>query len=258
MRHFEKKGGLFRELEVRGATLKLTVGRAANDVVAVSMRQRSPAEAKRRLDAWARLALDAGFTELELPPGRFGVVSTLETPTGPGRIRLDGPEDVYFDSPPAGPLPLRIGQRVLVQGVRTDPRLDVEYMAGSKLRARSVLAFPRPRWNQHLAPGADARAQRLLARLSGKALLGHQRRARPLPKDVPCGALIFAFEKGIHRFLKLGHLPDVGTVVWYEPVLTATFQRQGAPPLSCIPEFCERLPPALVRELESRLGLGEP
>ncbi len=185
-------------------------------------------------------------------------MATLEAPSGPGRIRLDGPDDVYFDTDAAAPLSLRIGQRIVAQGVREDPRLRVPYMAASKLRARRVLEFPRVQWEQSpIRPGADSRAQTLLARMSGQALLGHQRRARPLPKDVPCGALIFAFEKGIHRFLKFGRVRDVGTVVFYEPVLTAAFQRQVAPPLTCIPEFCERVPPELARELEQRLGLGE-
>jgi hypothetical protein len=261
MRHFEAKGGLFRELDVRGSTLTLTIGRAAEDVKTMSMKHRSPVEAKRRMDAWARLAIDAGFTELKLPFGKLGSVFRLEKPEGPGRIRLDGGDDVYFDTRPAGPLPLRKGQRVLVQNVRTDPRLEIEYMSWSKLRAGSVLAFPKPEWNQHRPrPGADPETRKLLSRLAGWAIRAEdQERAQPLPADVPCGALIYASKKGIHRFLKRTGPGVTGMVlVLHEPVLTTTFQRKVGRPESSFPEYCERVPPELVRELEARMGLGEP
>src|SRR5262249_30553563 len=121
--------------------------------------------------------------------------------------------------------------------------------------ARRVLPFPK------LAAGTrarrlDAGTRRALLRLAGDALSGKQKRHRPLG-EVPPGALIFAYERGVHRFLRRAKLPRVGTVVLHEPVLTSKLEPQSGEVLSCVPGFCELVPPRLARELAARLGLDD-
>jgi hypothetical protein len=257
-RHFEKPGTLrlFRRVTIRGTVVAVAVGRASEGETTFTIRCRSTGEARRTAETWARRALEAGFAEVELPAGIPGVVRTLEGPSGPGRVRIDACKDVYFAVEACGVAKLRIGQRVVAQGVQRSPGLKVDYLFGSKLEARRVLEFPRidPRRCMP-APDPGARARRTLVTLAGPAILGHQRRAKPLIAAA-AGDLIFAYEKGIHRFLKFGRLPGTGRVVFHEAVLTSGFARQASPVLTCAPEFCETLPASLKRAIEAQPGLG--
>jgi hypothetical protein len=88
---------------------------------------------------------------------------------------------------------------------------------------------------------------RLLKKI-GSAVLGHQKRAEK-PHGRRCGDLIFAYEKGIHRFLKLGRNGGI-RVVFYELVFNSKLQRASSRILMCAPNFCSPVPASNVRELE--------
>jgi hypothetical protein len=143
----------------------------------------------------------------------------------------------------------------VLEGVRRDPSLAFDFMFGSTLRARRLTAFPAPRWDALRPTELDEKTRRTLVARAGDAISGKQVRSRPLGR-VPCGALVFAYEKGIHRFLKKTKLARVGEVVLYEPVLTSKLERQSGVVLSCVPTFCELVPAPITRELDRRLGLG--
>ncbi len=258
MRHFEKKGRLrlFRRVGTRGSTLKLELGAAAEGMTTVSEKHSSPAAARAAAGVWCRWALEAGFAEVALERGLPGVVYSPQGPAGPCRVRTDAREDVYCAKGAALLPALEIGQRVVVEGVRRHPGLEVAFMFGSELEARRVVAFPEPRWSQFKArEDLSEKARRPLVALAGPALLGHARRERPLAALRP-GSLIFAFEKGVHRYLKTVRVKGTGALVHYEPVLTSQLKRQSFHVLTCLADFCEPVPAELRRELERLLGLG--
>jgi hypothetical protein len=257
-RHFEKRGRLrlFRRIGAAGPVLKLAIGTSGYSTTLVSVKYPSARAAQRAAGVWARWALEAGYAEVALGACIPGVLSTLKGPGGPGRVRTDEPEDVYFAAGAAVAPALAVGQRVLLEGVRRRPGLEVDFMFGSDFEARRVLPFPETKWSRFSArPDPDERTRRSLLALAGDAIGGHARRARPLA-DARCGSLIYAYEKGIHRFLKTGRLKGVGAVVFHEAVLTSALKRQSSPVLECIPAFCELVPEKLAAQLERHNGLG--
>jgi hypothetical protein len=124
-------------------------------------------------------------------------------------------------------------------------------MLGSTLDARRLVPFPAPVMKARAPRRLGAKLRRTLLAAAGEAISGKQTRAKPLGQ-VPAGALIFAYERGVHRFLKRAKLPRVGTVVLHEPVFTSKLEPQSGEVLSCVPGFCELVPPRIARSLGGR------
>lgn len=261
MRHFEKKGAmrLFRRVGTKGSTLLVEVGAASEDTHRVSQRFPSAKAAGKAAEAWARWSTDWGYAEVFYDAGETaGIVRGLEGPRGPGRVRTDSREDVYFAEGAASELDLEVGDRVLVRGIRAKARPAAKFMFGSKLACESVRAFPEPRWSQwRAAPELPEKTRRALQKLAGPGIAGEESseggRRRPLGKLAP-GALIYSYEKGVHRFLSKE--PGKDGLVYSEPVLDSKLGRQSFRVLECLAEFCEPLPKRFRRELERHLGLG--
>src|SRR5207237_393540 len=133
-----------------------------------------------------------------------GVLYYFQGERGPGRIRVDGnlADEVYF-SAAANELPkCRVGQRVMVHGIHENPRLDGDFMFGSRSEVERVTAFPEPDWKRfEPPPEMKAGERKALMKMAGDAILG-KRSAGGKPGDFRCGDYIFAYEKGVHRFLK--------------------------------------------------------
>jgi hypothetical protein len=256
-RHFEKKGGLFRRIESKGSTLSLALGRASEGTERVSVKCASALAARRLADTWSRWALEAGFAEIPLEEGTPGVLFFLSQPRGPGRVRDDEGKNVYFEPEAAASVAkLAQGQRVLLQGVRERAKLRVEWMFGSRLAAEKLVGFQATPWNKYKQlPDPSAKIRAALAKLAGPRLEGWHVAAPALPKKVAVGTLIFAYEKGVHRFL--GREPgDDEDLVHTEPVLTSKLTRQSGPPQIQVVKFCAPLPEKFRREAEKRFGLG--
>jgi|GEM_PF-4115665 len=257
--HLEKPRGLrpFRRVELKGSTVTLVVGKAGGDALRVRIPKRSASAAERECRKWIGWALADGFEEIPLPKGaKLGRLSYLVGPEGPGRLRLDGPKDVYFSAEASGGHTWKVGQRVVVQGVQLDPKVaKVDFLFGSTLRARQVSPAPRPLPNTSpkRRPFA-AQAARALIKLAGPAIEGHARHGKALGKLEP-GRLLFAYDKGVHRFLALKHAGWDSKRVVYE----AAFTSQLAPAKEsfeqfCLEEFCAPLPKALEAALIASLS----
>lgn len=254
-RHFEKKGKLclFRRFATRGPALVLAIGRGGEDEDRFTIRCRSAKAAESLSDVWSRWALGAGYAEVELPAGELGVVAALESPQGPGRIRLDRREDVQFLKSKA--LALQVGSRVLVTGVHDVKNLRASYMFNSTLRAKGVAAFPTPKWSEFPAAAEPSAAiRKSLGRIAGAAILGKIEKKGAFPRGLVPGALIYSYEKGVHRFLSSGGSKDEYYVT-SEPVLTSNFRRQSGPPAACISYYCTPIPSRLSREIGKHFGL---
>jgi len=236
--------------------MSLALGRASEGMERISVKCASALAARRLADTWARWALEAGFAEIPLEDGTPGIIFFLSQPSGPGRVRDDEGKNVYFEPDAArGIAKLAQGQRVLLQGVRSQPRLRVEWMFGSKLVAKSVLPFPAVSWSKYKQlPDPSAKVRAKLAKLAGERLEGWHVDAPALPKKVAVGTLIFAYEKGVHRFL--GREPGGDEdLVHTEPVLTSKLTRQSGPPQIQVVRFCAPLPEKFQRSAESVFGL---
>ena len=256
-RHFEKNGKqhLFRRFATHAATLDVVMGMGGEWDKRISIRCRSAADAKRVSGIWSTWALDAGYAEVALPAGVLGVIATLESPSGPGRIRLDHREDVQLlETKTLGAL--EVGDRVIVTGVHRVPGLRARYMFGSTLRARGIARFPETKWSAFKAkPEPGAAMKKSLERIAGAAIAGKTERATAFQKDCRPGALIYTYEKGVHRFLRHGGTKRGGLYVLSEPVLTSNFRRTSGPPSDCISSFCAPIPVRLAREISRRYGL---
>lgn len=256
-RHFEKKGQLrlFRRFATRGAMLDVVIGMGGESDDRISIRCRSATDAERVSGIWSTWALDAGYAEVALPPGVLGVIATVESPSGPGRIRLDQRKDVQFlETNALGAL--EVGDRVVVTGVHRVPGLRAGYMFGSKLRARAIARFPETKWSAFKAkPEPGAAIKKSLERIAGAAISGATERAKAFPKDLRPGALIYGYEKGVHRFLRYGGTKRGGFYVLSEPVLTSNFRRTSGPTSNGISTFYEVVPARLAREITRHFGL---
>lgn len=261
MRHFEKRGklGLFRRFGVEGRELRLVIGQAGEGDHRFTVTAKSPAAAEKELERWSQWALDAGYALVALPAGvRLGVVATTESPRGPGRIRLDERDDVLFTG---APFDVAAGDRVMVEGVHRGAKRVPDFMFGSRLRAKRVLAFPKVDWKAFpLKPIPPAGVRARLAKKAGKPLLGKwtwedEPEGPVFPKGVKPGDLIFAYEKGVHRFLRYAGTKRGGMLVTSEPVLTSTFERTSFMPSDAMESFCKPLPAALAREISRLYGL---
>lgn len=74
-------------------------------------------------------------------------------------------------------------------------------------------------------------------------------------KGAKPGALIFSYEKGVHRFLEIRGSSRNGRFVLSEPVLTSKMQRQSFFAQDCIEHFCKPISAALAREIAKHYGL---
>lgn len=256
-RHFEKKGalGLFRRFSAKGSTFQLAFGEASKFTIESPVKCRSAAEAARMVGTWSRWALEAGFAEVPIGAGTLGILFHLEAPLGPGRVRDDEGRNVYFDADACAASSLKQGQRVVLEGVKRNPRLEVAFMFDSKLQAKRLVASPVPVWSRFKAtPDLDAKTRERLLVLAGPAIGGCQERKGTLAKT-PIGSLIFAYERGVHRLLKRDKGADA-YFVFSEAVLTSKLTRAVSTTQLQVEKFCAPIPAALRRELEQRLGLG--
>jgi hypothetical protein len=259
--HFEKKGtlNLFRRIGIRGSTLELVIGEASSGETHIACRHQSNTAALKAATQWMQWAREVGYAEIDLPEGIPGVVFRVDGQKGPGRIRIDTAENVYFDIDSVAAPRLKMNQRVVVQDIHRRRGPPIDFMFGSKLEAGRVIAFPEPKWS-HVERKADL-SQKVrdgLMRSSGEALSGHRSRDTAFD-NARCGDLIFAFEKGVHRFLKFGRLPDGSApAVLYEAVLTSNFKRCSTPILYCHSKFCELVPEELKAQINHHFDFRLP
>jgi hypothetical protein len=251
--HFEKAAKdrpPFRVVEQHGKRLELRLGRASEEPASVKLSFRSAAEAARAGEKWAHRFRCAGFSGFEIPKGCApGIVYSVQGPGGPGRVRVDGSEDVLYPAGTAEGLKLKVGLRVMVEGIRTASGRPPDFMFGSKRVAKRLLPFPKPVLSPIVVPELRASVRRELAALAGPGLNGHQRFPEKLRGAKP-GDLIFSYEKGVHRFICAKPAADVDEIVYYEPLFTSDFKLQSGWVLQCIRDFCAPLPPKLVARLE--------
>ena len=223
---------------------------------------RSAAEAAQlvtRLNRWSELA---GLQPFDLGPLKPGIVYTLKGPQGPGRVRLDNRDDVYFDPAAVDGVTLKQGSRVLVGEVRTDGALDVDFMFGSRLQAGRVSAFPTAQPTKAAALAPEAREK--LMGVAGPALGGWNaarkvRTERPRKVALAMGDLVYGFGAGIHLYLGVAPSQRRGAdelpLVSYLPLLSSKLTLVATGDDSCMWGMCEAIPARLREGLEKAFGL---
>lgn len=250
--HLEKKSGKehpYRIIQTTGSVFKLIYGRASDTQSEVEVRFNSTKECGKMANNWLMWYKSFGYKEVAFTEGVPGVLYYFESQDGPGRVRIDGGANVYF---PKGGIQFKSpkqGQRVLVHQIKKDPRLNVDFTFGSKYVATKLTSFPKTSSKIDKEITFSEVERKSLTQLYGSLMMGHEKHSQRLTKPY-CGDFIFAFEKGVHRFLKFDKIPDVGKVVVYEPCFTSNFKSQSGWVTYCIPDFCAHIP----RELSQKIS----
>jgi hypothetical protein len=233
---FEKKGKNHYARRMQISNSNLTLHFAQNgDEVSVDLRFKNANAAENAGQYWQCSFANAGFDDFGIVDGIPGTVCTVTGSRGPGRIRVDGAiDDVYFAENMHELKSIKQGMRVLVSGIHKNGKRKESFMLGSTLEASKIRGYPEIVTANVVKemPLNDRQRQILLA---GEALQGHQKFQGS--KDFQTGDLIFAFDKGVHRFIK-----KKGKNIYYEELFNSQFKRQPGMILECIEEFCTVIP----------------
>jgi hypothetical protein len=249
MRHYEVIRGrnrLFWRLGIDSRVVKMCWGRVANGEECSELACATEEEARRTMERWIRRLLATGYAEVELPRGSPGEVRWVEGSRGPGWIRLDTRQDVHYEPGSVEPPELEIGMRVIVQAPRPYDGPDANTVHKGKLEAGQVVAFPEMRRRKaKKMPDPDERTRAALAKLAERDTAHPQQ-----DRDFKVGDIVFAWEKGVHRLLKV----DDQQQAHFDPLFTSNFKWRLSPVLTCHIQFCTKVSPELRDRIESLEG----
>lgn len=250
--HFEKRIGKnfhYRSIVRKGSSLAIVIGDSNGGFHEFQVKCKSVANAKKVEKNWHQLFMDRGFVQIGTGDAIVGVISTLQSPEGPGRIRRDGPgEDLYFSKVTTQNVLFKQKERVLCEGVKKNAKPKSDFMFGSKWEANLVKKFPKVDWKkikplESLKPVDKAKLMKAYKEAISKAEFSNA-------KSFKSGDLIFAYDKGVHRVLSVKKYPG-GFMVTYEPVFDSKFNRVTYGYTMAIEKFCAPLPADFLKMIKT-------
>ena len=232
----------FRRIQTDGSDVEIAFGQVASGTDVIRISVASAIEAEQVAARWGRWALADGYSEVDMPPGEPGVVHWVEGAAG--WIRLDANRVAHFSEAavPSPPPPLAIGTRVTAEGLSPYAGPGAEGAHRGKFEAERVHVV--------LEPGRTKKPKAVDADEGTIADLAIAEKAAPHTLPSTPGDLIFAHEKGVHRFL----LIDGNGLVVYEPVFRSNGKRSSGPASRCAADFVRVVPANLARRLLELLG----
>lgn len=239
---FEKKGksSLSRHLWTKGKTLHILFSQDASKVFELKLKLPRTSDISDETSFWSDSFRQAGFTEFLIQDGHAGSVAYIDPENESGRIRADAFGDVYFSQVSNHAKSAKQSLRVLVHDVFTNPELDVPFMFGYKLEASKVTNFPKGQ-SHSIQEIPEKKRVTLLKKLG--TLLDGSKRSDEKNEFTP-GQLIFAYQKGIHRYLG-----KQKKTVYYEEIYNSKLLRQPGFVYCSIAEFCHPVPEEILKQL---------